>query len=156
MGARRSGDWYDSGVDACQWLERIGVTRASRLDVTKLLDVIRRQPVRSFFTAGKAVGTNETMAKPAVPELGMPEKVERLFRLRKRRVDGEMAGESLVALREFAMRLGRTPTAADLLRHDRPPTLPSMGRLQRQFGSVSKAMVAAGLVPNPTGRRPRR
>jgi len=139
-----------------QRLERIGVTAASRTDVTKLIDVIRHLPVASIWSAGQRIGVDGHAAKRAILELGLFDAVERLFRLRRRALDRRKVERNLAALRQYAAMLGRTPTTKDLNRRDRPATLSSAPTLQAQFGSLTNAMAAAGLEPNRASRRPAR
>ena len=135
-----------------QRLKRIGVTAASRLDVMKLVTAIRQKPIISLHQAGESVGANAVAVERALFELGLVDSVVRLFRLRKRARRSEQTAQTVEAIRRYATQLGRTPRKADILRKDRPPGIPSLTSLQKQFGSLSAAMLAAKLVPNARGR----
>jgi acyl-CoA hydrolase len=136
-----------------QRLKRIGVTAASRLDVMKLVTAIRQKPIISLYQAGESVGAEALAVERALYELGLIDSVVRLFRLRKHARRSEQTAQTVEAIRRYAAQLGRTPSRADILRKDRPPGVPSLTSLQKQFGSLSAAMLAAKLVPNVRGRR---
>jgi len=53
--------------------------------------------------------------------------------------------ESLQKLKDFAQKLGRTPTCAEI---NENPEIPSTKTFDRYFGCLSKAIIACGFVPN--------
>jgi hypothetical protein len=67
-----------------QRLARIGVRAAKRLDVIKMLEVIRTEPITSFDGLGRALGHPRDAVTRALFELRLIDAVERLFRLRTR------------------------------------------------------------------------
>jgi hypothetical protein len=136
-----------------QRLHRIGVTPSLRIDVVKLMEVVRAQPVDTFAAAAKAAGVSTDAARHAILRLGLFDPVERLFRLRKRAASRSQLQGTLHDLRVLAQQLGRTPTAKDLVEDNRRGGVPSIASIQKQFGSLSAAMTAAGLTPNSVGRK---
>lgn len=139
-----------------QRLKRIGITPARRLDVAKLVGVIRSQPVTSWAQVAKLTGAQPIAIEEALVALGLWAPIERLFRLRKRSYKERSRVASAASLRKYATVLGHTPRAEDLIRRDRPADVPSLGVIQKQFGSLPAAMTAAGLTPNTQGRSKRR
>lgn len=136
-----------------QRLKRIGVSSATRIDVMKLLEVIRTRPIDSFDALARALGLQRDAVARALFELGLIDAVDRLFRLRARALKGAKRERVASALREYGMKLGRTPAVDDLSSFSRPPDVPALKTLQLLFGSLTKAQLAAGLPPNRTARR---
>jgi hypothetical protein len=58
----------------------------------------------------------------------------------------------IAALHRSAQETGESPSATRWLRGDRPDYAPSVGVVQREFGSWSAALEAAGLPQRPAGR----
>lgn len=138
-----------------QRLKRIGVKPARRLDVMRLVDVLRERPVESMAQVGEAIRTETDKVERALYELGLIDAAVRLFRLRRRARIAANRESMLTSLRDYGKALGRTLRTQDIVSSERPKNVPSMTALQRAFGSLSKAFVAAGFTPSTRGRPPR-
>lgn len=135
-----------------QRLKRIGVKPARRVDVLKILEVIRTAQVTTCEQVGKRVAVDGNTVQVALEELNVIDAVERLFRWRKHRQRLERQSQTVDAIQKYAAVLGHTPRAEDFIRRDRPRDVPSLGTVQKLFGTLTEAMNAAGLRPNVPGR----
>lgn len=107
--------------------------------------VALRQTGLSYAKIAERLGCNPSAAYYAVNHERMRRKRRALARPRR---DPWTAEEILAALVEFDQRHGRPPKHSDLGRDG----LPWAMTVERRFGTLNKALVAAGLPTRPTGR----
>lgn len=113
--------------------------------VTELIALLLRQDPTEVGNALRAaregLRRQIAVANALLNEDALPHR-----RKNKSKAFNDVSNEQILEeLRELAAKLGRTPSQLDLVAH---PDKPSRDLLRRRFGSLGKAMAAAGLEPN--------
>ena len=132
-------------------LHRIRLTGGIRVDVVRLLQLIRAPGVTKLTHVAQALDVSRSQVVRALQELMLTDAVNRLLQWR---VDNERRRQRervVAALRRYARRLRRTPGLRDLVAKKRPRDIPAFKTLQRLFGSLTGAQRAAGLALNGRG-----
>lgn len=110
---------------------------------------------REFFLSRPSKGlpgvrkrTSREKTEPFVVDGGQVEfheKIVHLMNVVRRITDGFSKDEALQSLKDFAQKLGRSPTQLEVhFNRD----LPSTSFYQKNFGTFGEALTAAGLIPN--------